>query len=447
MGLDSRGGTSQRRRAITTLREERAGLVQQMREMSDAAEAARRDFTTDEERTYDGLEARAVRLAADIAQIEADLLEEGPVGTPSGIRGLVAPEQEPRGIADGGATFSRQRKPEGVRLFEPQERLADTGQRNTDKLDLGYLIACVVEPTMRNQRPAEARALAEGAEISGGIIVPTLLGREVVDLARNQTRTIQAGARTVEMDSKTLTVPRIAGGVAATWRGEGEEITEDDITFDSVELTAHSLSVLVRGSREVFSDMTPTGAASITHDITSAIALAWDKAALRGSGSGDEPEGLRFNTSVPKTAAFGVDGGVPSSYAELVQSVGRVKGANFSPGAFIMSARTEATYGGLTSSADDQPLHRPDYLNGIAWLPTQQVPNNLVEGSSSTVCSEIYVGQFDQLVIGVREGLNIQILHELYAETGEIGLVVHWRGDVAVLREAAFEVLTGVKAG
>jgi HK97 family phage major capsid protein len=332
-------------------------------------------------------------------------------------------------------------------LLTREQRLADRGPQNRDGLQLGYLIACAIDPEQRAAHPAEARVLAEGAGSTGGLIVPTPLANQVIDKARNATRVIEAGALTVPMDSKTLTLPRITAGTVPGWRGEGDPITEDDLSFDGVELDAKSLSVLVKASREVLMDMTPAGNASITNDLASAIAAGIDLAALRGTGANDQPEGLAYNDDVhTETLGSSSDGFVPTDYSDLVESVARVKGSNFNPNAAIMSARTEAVFGGLTSSADKQPLQVPPYLAGVQFLASNQVPNNLVAGSSNATTSQVFVGQWDQLVIGVRENMTLQILTEKYADTGQVGIIVHFRGDVGVLHEEAFDILEGVGA-
>ena len=57
-----------------------------------------------------------------------------------------------------------------------------------------------------------------------------------------------------------------------------------------------------------------------------------------------------------------------------------------------------------------------------------------------TTATDLFVGDFTQLLIGQRLGLTIQVLTERYAEFGQIGMVAHWRGDIAPARSTAFAV-------
>ena len=83
----------------------------------------------------------------------------------------------------------------------------------------------------------------------------------------------------------------------------------------------------------------------------------------------------------------------------------------------------------------------------VAKLPrlaTTSVPTNLSVGGS-TDCSEIYVGSFDLLYLGIRTQLTITPLVERYADVGMVGFVAWVRMDVQVGRPGAFAVLTGVR--
>jgi hypothetical protein len=45
----------------------------------------------------------------------------------------------------------------------------------------------------------------------------------------------------------------------------------------------------------------------------------------------------------------------------------------------------------------------------------------------------------------MREQMSIQIAHELFASTGEVGFICHVRADVAVMYPKAIAVVTGVR--
>jgi HK97 family phage major capsid protein len=54
--------------------------------------------------------------------------------------------------------------------------------------------------------------------------------------------------------------------------------------------------------------------------------------------------------------------------------------------------------------------------------------------------TDLFVGDWSQLLIGQRLGLEVRMLTERYAENGQVGLLAYWRGDVQVARPKAFAV-------
>ena len=108
-----------------------------------------------------------------------------------------------------------------------------------------------------------------------------------------------------------------------------------------------------------------------------------------------------------------------------------------------MSPRSRVKIGSLAAT-DGQPLQVPPMLAGLQMLTTSQIANDLTVGTS-TDCSEIYVGDFSKLVLGMREQLSIQVMEEAFADYGQIGFMCHVRMDVAALYPSAFAVVTGVR--
>jgi HK97 family phage major capsid protein len=82
--------------------------------------------------------------------------------------------------------------------------------------------------------------------------------------------------------------------------------------------------------------------------------------------------------------------------------------------------------GQLTSTTNEY-LVPPAMLANVRQIATSQIPNDLTVGTASD-CSEIYIGDFTNMIFAMREALSIQMLRETYASTGEIGFVCHVNG-------------------
>jgi HK97 family phage major capsid protein len=285
-------------------------------------------------------------------------------------------------------------------------------------------------------------ALSGASTSAGGILIPEILSGELIDLARAQTRVIQAGARVVPMANRKVTVPKWAADPVPEWRGENDAFAEDDAALTSIELNAHGLGVVTKVSIELIEDTNID--AELKAAFAKSFAQVLDLAALYADGTGDAPTGVKSTAGVNVQAA--ATNGASPTWATLVDAVGRVRDRNEYPNAQIMSDRTARSLAMLVGG-DGQYVAPPTYLDGVRQLTTGQVPNNLAVGTSGTTTSDVFTADWTKFLIGVRSELRIFTLTERYLpDAGQIGFVCHWRGDFAVTRTEAFDVVTGVKA-
>src|ERR1035438_3674198 len=85
------------------------------------------------------------------------------------------------------------------------------------------------------------RSLSTGGSSA---IVPTIWSANIIDRARNAAVVMQAGAEVVPMDSKVLQVGRLTTDPTPAWLAEGGTRTGSDPAFDSVSLTAKTVTAL-----------------------------------------------------------------------------------------------------------------------------------------------------------------------------------------------------------
>jgi HK97 family phage major capsid protein len=286
---------------------------------------------------------------------------------------------------------------------------------------------------------AERRAMSEAVNSAGGYLVPVVTASRVIDLARNQARVIQAGAQTLVMESAVTIVPRQTADPAMTWHSENLQIVDTAPTFDAITFTAKTLPCLVIMSRELVQDTAVDLGPVVTNSIARALALEIDRAALRGSGTSPEPRGVR-NTSGVAVTSLGANGANPT-WDNISSSVALLRGLNFEPNAILDNARTEMRLAQLKDS-NQRYLTPPVDVANLPRLTTNQVQVNLTQGTATTA-SEIYVGDWSKLWIGLRAEMTIQILHERFADFGQVAFLAWWRGDINVAHPQAFNILTG----
>ena len=57
--------------------------------------------------------------------------------------------------------------------------------------------------------------------VDGGILLDSAVSARVIDLARAKTRVIEAGAMTLPMDAREITIARVESEPSPAWRGHG----------------------------------------------------------------------------------------------------------------------------------------------------------------------------------------------------------------------------------
>lgn len=295
----------------------------------------------------------------------------------------------------------------------------------------------------------ERKAMASSPTSAGGIMIPTPLAGTVLDLARNQARILQAGAITVPMTTATLRYARLTQDVTAGWTSEGANIALSQAAFDSVLFTAHKLAVLVVVDNELLEDA-PNTDAEIEKSISKQLALALDLAGLYGTGTPPQPQGI--HGQIPAVAS----GGTLTNYDKFLNAIADVRAANWEPNAVIYSSRTADTLARLkagVSATDQRQLPPPAEWEALSKYVTNQVANNLGSGTNE---SQAFVGQWDQLALGLRSSLQIEVSRDAGYYDGsaqqsafskdQTVLRAILRADWQLLHSSAFAEVTGILA-
>lgn len=290
---------------------------------------------------------------------------------------------------------------------------------------------------------AATKSLSVGTDSAGGFAVPRATFGDIMAALVPNSALLQAGASVVPVgDAKTVTTAVVNAIPTAAWRAENGAIAESDPTFRAVVTTPQSLSFRFKVSRELLADA-PNMERALEIVIAQALAKELDRAGLRGTGTAPEPRGI-LNTSGIYTVGSGTNGASGPGYDTILSVFDDILSTNAPmPKAAIMSPRSWVR---LMSALDTagQPKQMPKVLESLNMVSSAQVPINLTVGSSVD-CSELFVGDFSQMALMMRETVSIQLLNELYAENGQIGFIGHVRADVAVWYPSAFAVVTGLR--
>jgi HK97 family phage major capsid protein len=444
------------------LEERRAANVAASRQILDLAKATGRDLTAEEAARFDTLSAETKEIDVRIGTLREEAAREhraaaARAGGPS--------ESFFGGRADALAVRSENRLQPGQTMRQYMaRRIADTrmsrGAAPDREFNAGaYFRGMVTGRWEDDGRDAyERRALAEGSGSTGGYLVPIDLSATLIDIVRNSARVLQAGATVVPLSHLVTNVAALTADPTPAWRAEGASISATGGTFAQKTFTTQTLAAVTVVSRELLEDV-PTLGDEVTRELALEMALALDLAALYGSGhDSDEPPGVKNATWSVSQTSMGDDGAAPSTltptpWALLTAPCYRLLEANEAglSGA-IMAPRTEQDLINTVSTIGTY-VSPPDRMASIARYGTaplevyntNQVPVNLTQGDADTA-TDLFVGDWSQLLVGIRTSLDIKVLQEAYAGTGQIGFLAWMRADVVVARASAFDITVGILA-
>ena len=227
------------------------------------------------------------------------------------------------------------------------------------------------------------------------------------------------------------------------WVAEHTAITESDGSFSPIVLKAVSLGSLVRVSTALLEDA-PDSGRTIEAMLAASIGLEIDRCALLGSGVG-EPKGL-WSCDDCGVVSMGVNGAAATNFDEFSEAYQAVLEANGLATAVIMAPRTFGGLDRLKEATTNAPLPAPASYKALNKFYTTQVPVDQTQGSSD-VASCAFVGDFTNLVLGVRKQITLDIERAGDADSFaklDVLIRAHIRADIAVLRENHFTLIKGL---
>ena len=288
----------------------------------------------------------------------------------------------------------------------------------------------------------QARAMSGATAGAGGALLPVVYSAQVVDLARVQTQVLNAGGQIVPLSARQVIMPKWTGDPTVAFRSENGAVATGDGTVDKITFTAQSLAGYTTLSREIIEDTDLSDL--LANAYAKAVAIAWDNAALFGTGTAPQPLGLKNNANITDNSAIVTNGQTPS-WDNLIDAVGSVRGRNENVSAIVYHPRNELALGKAKDS-QQRYIDVPRYIADVPRLATGTIPVNETEGTSTNVCNSMFVADWSQLYIGIRTNFSVDVHTSPAATNGQVLMVAWMRMDVQIGRPSAFAVRKGLKA-
>lgn len=264
------------------------------------------------------------------------------------------------------------------------------------------------------------------------IVATNLMAGDFIDVLRNASSVMQAGARMMPGLVGNVSIPKKTAASSGGWIStEGGAASESEFTLGSVTMAPKTVGAFSDMTRQLILQSTPSVEALVRDDLTQALALAIDAGALKGTGSSGQPTGL-YATSGINTDSFT---GATPTWAEIVGLETLVAEDNALLGnlAYIAPA---GLYGTLktTAKATNQAIFAVDpdgTMNGYRTIVSNQA-----------TAGYLLFGNFSDCLIGMWGGLDLTVDPYTASTTGTVRVVALQTVDVAVRHAVSFALGT-----
>jgi HK97 family phage major capsid protein len=411
---------------IEELRGEAKALLDQAREIQDAAKSENRSMTGEEVEKQ-----RRIMADFDAKRSEIDLEERA--------AGLDTPEERVRGERG-------MRLPVEVDDEEatPEEREAVNRSETPEYRQAfrHYLIGGDDGLSWeQRQMLTEVRAMTEGVDSDGGFLAPASLAasiqRDALDLEQLAPRmsTINASVRAIRQIKGVDTIQ-------FQWVAERAQKPEDSPTFDRTEIVAHTAAVIVRISDELLEDSQFDIEGYLSPLAAEAKVEGEEAAFVAGSGNG-QPWGIltRLNAETNTPNRYSTQGVGTLAADDLVRALYALRPRHRRTAAFVLG--TQAMLAArLMKDTTNQYIWQPGLQAGqpdrILGKPAVEAVHDALDNPIAGGNDVGLVGDLRRYTVLRRLQLQVKRLEELYAETDEIGLRFRFRTGGDVQNNAAF---------
>ncbi|CAM5769811.1 phage major capsid protein [Bosea minatitlanensis] len=214
--------------------------------------------------------------------------------------------------------------------IEPAQKIGLIAAANIKAKDLGEPALKVLEDEGYGEFAKELDAGAKrmgkktvqvGSSADGGILVPTTLQSEIIELLRPEVTFLQGGPRRVQFVGGKFKQPRGATGATAGYVGEMDKKPISSPTFEAIDMSAKKLAGIVPLTLEAKMWTVGNIEAYVRDDLRMAMGQTMDLNAYFGTGTGDAPLGI---LNKPGIGSYDASGFAVNPLAPTIAEIDRM---------------------------------------------------------------------------------------------------------------------------
>jgi len=282
-------------------------------------------------------------------------------------------------------------------------------------------------------------AQSVGDDDKGGYSVPTPLASELINLVESY-GVARMACRRVVMGAMTWAVPKLVGHSTIFYPAEAAPITESDLTFAQVSLTAKKMAGLVKMSTEISEDSLISMTDTIVRDLAWGFAREEDNNLFTGGSiyTGGIEADANVNTSgtVASVGALAL-----TDLTAVVVGAGQERGLNhkwyMSPTLWNGQVRDLLNAAGGNMDSNLASGVSPTLFGYPVELVNAMPGAAAVSGDLLCVFGDLSVSHY----FGDRRNLNFKVLDQLFAVNDQVGIICTQRIDIASANPEVLSVL------
>ena len=282
-----------------------------------------------------------------------------------------------------------------------------------------------------------------GTTTEAGNLVPTALrGDLYVDALRNNLVVGRLGVTILAGLTGNVDMPRKATPTTVGRLTEIGSASETQPLTAKVTLSPKRVGGYVEVSKQALIQSAMPLEAMIRDDLLMSAAVELENQALNGNGTAPNILGIRNYTTIGSTTA-GANGAVPA-WANFVDLESACANSNAEPdrlAGYVINTRTRGRLK-QTQMGTNLPFiwqNSAQPVNGYRAEVTNNMPNNLTKGTSTTICSAaIFSADWSMAVIGLFGAPDIIVDPFSKADTGQVKITLNQFSDMGVRQPAAF---------
>lgn len=275
-------------------------------------------------------------------------------------------------------------------------------------LDVDWGFEREVQPELAKRAGRQAQGIFVPTEIFEKRVLTTSAGSELVSTDHRPDLYISAltassvvralGARVLAGLVGNLSIPRETASPTTAWVAENAGLSVTDGNFDAVTLQPKHVGSLGEYSRNMLMQTSPDVEQLYRDMMGRNLALAIDRAAIKG-GSSNEPTGILATSGIQTVTAPG------SIYEAVADAVALADIENVAAQRALLTTPEMRKIASLALDTQGRPIGIPAVFHDVATTFSNQVPKTLGGGTEHGM---IY-GDWTELLIGIWSEIDVLV--------------------------------------